>query len=430
VNKQKNSLFVIIANIKDVFSNSVIASILSWFVLMAIMFWNESLYKSVNLLERWSFRYIDVPWTPPPTTPVPIWLEHYFGDFQLPVLFSSVSNPYNDEWPLSPGLPAPLVFLKVFLLFPLNISFLLFLIASLAVFIFGVKELIGIKGNKGLLIASTLSVLNLPIFIAADRGNFLILSLGLIFLVVSRVLFGDGTDLPKYEWYYVLLFAVSASFKLYYFALIPLFCILNYKRFAIKSIGMFLLINLISVFLIADDIFSVAPTIISGLGTETGSKNPMWILGGIGLPSLPANLLYISLDEGAFLEVISTYRYIFLSTILCWYFLIIYFVRQTNFRSEYKIIWILTTLQFAAPTAMAYTALWAVSGFAILLRVLSSQTRLTKLEVKNFQILLFAMVVTLSPNPWIYWAQLIPGVWIIVACLQVFLIRKNQLTSN
>jgi hypothetical protein len=426
---QKTAEFrdLLTTNIQKIAGPKAVFAVIFWIIGLTVVLWNETFYKSVNMLERWSFTKIDVPWTPPPTTAVPLWNGHYFGDFQLSVLYSLVQDPYNSSWPISAGLPGPIVLLKLFLVFPMKYSLLFFLVLSCFSLIYGLKQLLPIKSKYLYSVVLGIGFLNLPFFIALDRGNFIVLSLGLIFAIFGKLLASDRYKLSSTDLAILGgMFAIAASLKLYYLAFLPFFWLLGHKKFTYLALLQFCTFNVISAFFIARNLRESISIISQSLLYQLGSNDPMWILSGIGLPSLPTNILYVLLPPETFSRYLLNFRLLFLSLCVIWFLIVLFIVWKTSLRIEYKMIWILSLAQFALPTAMSYTALWATGSFILLIRVLTGPTRFDNLDVIQWYLLFLPTLVTLSPNSWIYWRQLIPTIWIVSIVSQLSLIRHSR----
>lgn len=423
--KSKNSDFLLGTNLSRVFNPVALIISVGWTIGLFVTFWNESFYKSVNMLERWSFTKIDTPWTPPPTLPIPLWHGHYFGDFQLPVLYSKVLNPYRPEWPIDAGLPGPILLLKIFLVFPMNYSLILFFVISLAVLLYGLWSLLQINHPYVVSLLVVIGILNLPFFIAVDRGNFVIISLGLLFAVIGKLMRSSKLELSRFDLaVFGGLFAIAASLKLYYLAFLPFFWLMNHKKFAYTAFLQFLIFNFVSFFLVVSNLREAFSSIVQSLLYQTGSNDPMWILGGIGLPSLPSNLLFMWLPRSEFDQHLLGYRYLFLSLCLLWFLIVVWLFRFTSLDKDYKLIWVLSLAQFAAPTAMAYTGLWATGALVLLIKVLCEKKQLERIDLFQWYLLFIPIVVNLSPNAWTYWRQLIPSIWILSIIGQLILLRN------
>ncbi len=424
-----NNLFS--KNLKIIAKPNAVLIFISWIVGLIAVFWNETFYKSVNMLERWSFTKIDLPWTPPPTTAIPLWHGHYFGDFQLPVLYSLVQDPYNSSWPIPAGLPGPIVLLKLFLILPMKFSLLIFFVLSCFVLLYGLKQLLPIENKYLPSVLLGIGFLNLPFFIAIDRGNFIVLSLGLIFAVFGKLLINEKHKLSKVDLVFLsAMFAVAASLKLYYLVFLPFFWLLGHKRFTYLAFLQFGALNLISALLVARNLRESISIITESLLYQLGSNDPMWILSGIGLPSLPSNILYTLLPAETFNQTLQNLRFLFLFLCVIWFLTVLFITWKSSLRIDYKVIWVLSLAQFAVPTAMAYTGLWATGGLVILIRVLFIQNRFNKVDLIQWYLLFVPIFITLSPNSWVYWRQLIPAVWIVSLFTQLLLLRHLRKKSR
>lgn len=424
-NIESNAL--LIANLRNVLNPTVLFTLVLGFIGLSVVFWNETFYKSVNILERWSWTKIDVPWTPPPTSAIPLWNGHYFGDFQLPVLYSLVQDPYNSSWPIPAGLPGQIVLLKFFLVLPMKYSFLLFFALSCFSLIYGLRQLLPIESKYLTSVLVAIGFLNLPFFIAMDRGNFIVLSLGLIFAIFGKLFKSGKIRMSNKDLVFLGgMFTIASSLKLYYLAFLPFFWLLGHKKFTYLAFLQFCVFNFFSALLVARNLRESISIITESLLYQLGSNDPMWILSGIGLPSLPSNILYLLLPSETFSQSLLNFRFLFLSLCAIWFLIVLFIVWQTSLRIEYKAIWLLSLAQFTVPTAMAYTGLWATGALVLLIRVLTGPTQLDRRDLFQWHLLFLPILVTLSPNSWIYWRQVIPAIWIVSIISQLLLIWYSR----
>ncbi len=215
--------------------------------------WTRLYYSTgPSLIERISFTAKDPSWLPPGITGTPIIGDHYFGDLQLFLAWSKISNPYALE------LSAQYLPLAKFILSPVasmqqNIGFSFYVLVSLGLLYWAwhkivrakIWELGPQKGNSFNLFAFAL-IFTLPLLVDLDRGN--LYSISIASLILCLVYFQEDKHFVSF-----IYLALATVFKPYF--LIPIIILLisfssQKKRYLINMFSCFLILNLISLFAI------------------------------------------------------------------------------------------------------------------------------------------------------------------------------------
>lgn len=176
-------------------------------------------------------------------TPAPILGQHHFGDFQTPVLFSRVENPYSDPLPYE-HFPFNIVLGGVFDRLG-NAFGLLSFLTLLVVGFFLAPQLALAKSSAAvrLTMGVGIGLLSLPFLFAFDRGNFG----GLLTLCLVGAAYGEvrGSRLLT-----ILTLAFAANIKLY--MLIFLLPLLFSRRFScvVYTLALTIWIHLCSTFIL------------------------------------------------------------------------------------------------------------------------------------------------------------------------------------
>ena len=410
-----------------------IVLVVIWISILTIWLWVRALYFKDDLLKIWSFTLEDIPWTPPPTVPTPIIAGHYFGDFQLPILLSQVKNPYDASWPLGGGPPLSYFLYKPFLIPEIKLSFIFFLFITIVIFYFVNNLFVGRQINCTFRICFiTLAIfVNLPFLVTLDRGNFVVISTSLTGLCLYYLFLREGNELWYRRHAIPIVFVIAISIKVYLLSfLIPLWLLKKYG-FVMRTLIYFIFLNFVSYFLINPNIDDVFQSFRFTFGGQAGFGNPLFLFSGVGLPSFFSNLIRFLTSFEYSSTILSENVYFFLLPILIWYSLVLFFISRKELRIELKLIWILSLIQFAPPVAMAYNMVWNVLALMILVRYVS-KARDSKVGFndKSAMFLFFPIFFSLTFFPWSWWRLISPGMWIVAALVQAFLIIQNSVKSN
>jgi hypothetical protein len=404
-----------------------------WTSILSIWIWVRALYFRDDLLKIWSFTLSDIPWTPPPTVPIPIIAGHYFGDFQLPVLLSSVKNPYDASWPLGGGPPLSYFIYKPFLIPSIQISFVMFLVTSICFFYFANHLLIQntINQSSKFCVISLLMFVNLPFLVALDRGNFVVISTAMTGICFYYLFLRKGNELWYGRHAIAIFFVIAISIKVYLLCfLLPLW-LLSKRGFVIRTVIYFFVLNTTAYIFINPKIDDILQSFKYTFGGQAGFGDRLFLMSGSGLPSFFSNLLSFLTDFGYASAVLTHHFYLFLFSIVAWYLLIIFLTTRKNLNLEIRLIWILSLIQFAPPVAMAYNVIWNALAAAILFKLfMKNSASNSTLTNKSILVLMFPIFLSLSFIPWIWWRLISPGAWIIAAILQIYLLFTHRAARN
>ena len=392
---------------------------------LLVWLWVSAFYFQKNLLGIWSFTLADAPWMPPPLPAVPIFAGHFFGDFQLPIAFSRLSNPYDASFLFGAGLPITYFLFKIFTFAPLVLSFILFLVSGLSLFFYSNFYLLKNSGDshRTFILTFAICFLNLPVLIAIDRGNFIIFALALLVFSIYYGVLGSPHKSDPFIHLAALFFVLAASMKLYFIAfLIPIW-LCKARLLVYLSIFYFLIGNFISALFIKLNLISIFESIKNSLFYQTGNTDVMWLMSGVGFPSLFSNIYSILFDiEKSAAWLTSLGLRIFLPNLI-WFLLVCIFCLVKNLALEVKIVWILSLTQFAPPVAMAYNLLWCVPSLVLLFRFMISAKPENVISLMSSKVLIIASTISLFPIPSVYWRLISPGLWLVAALFQIFFIR-------
>jgi hypothetical protein len=369
---------------------------------------------------------------PPPTIAQPIFAGHYFGDFQLSIAYSQLSDPYNPTFIFGGGLPITFYLFKIFNLLPLTYSFILFLIVGMGLLIYSNFCLFRNCQSSYVrfFMALVISVLNLPILIALDRGNFIIFALAIMMFSLYLGVINQSSQARYYVHLGALLFMVSASIKIYLVCLlIPLwFC--KAKFFAFLSLTYFLAFNILGALFIKFDLVYMYESVKSSLLYQTGNSDIGWLMSGVGFPSFGSNLYSAFSDIEKSTVWLDSLGFKVFSLNILWFLIICLLSTRKELAIEIKLIWILSLIQFAPPVAMAYNLIWCISGMGLLFRFLNHPKSPDGVNLISAKLLLLPLFVSLIPIPSVYWRLVSPFIWIFTLLVQLFCIRRYSKRSN
>lgn len=369
------------------------------------------IYLHQDLYGIWSFRSNDPPWMPPGVSAIPIFGEHFFGDFQLPYGLANTEYAYGNAY--NPTLPLGFLFFEFLGLFPLKVSFLIFICINLFSFFVTVRKISVGNSELSKILPFILTLTSLPIFIAFDRGALVFLTI-VLFLISFQYFQTEKREKEKLKyWANILLLSIVLSWKPY----LSLIVLLNYKRIKIKTFFVIIcscvILNLISLVIFFRPILGSIKGIINSYNLQLGSQGSDWLYSGVSINKFILAIHYYlngSLSDNAFLAKMSKYSLL----IGIAYILITVFFNTFIFRSNStRLAMSLSVISFVVPVSMAYTLTWTF--FAILL--ILSDTFENKFSFSNREqvsrMMLLAGISMLSlPWPTMYYLTLIPGIWI------------------
>jgi hypothetical protein len=414
--KEKSKIF----EIEKVFVVVLILWVLMIFIQL-IIFWIESFYSDINLLEVWSFRKVDPPWVPPGSPQaVPLFFGHFFGDFQLSVLYSKISDPYMTGLQIPWSQPPISIFILFpFSLLPLKYGYIVYLFASLLTFVYAIQKISSKLNHLIRIFLFATSIISLPLFVALDRGNFVLLTQSVVALFIYEILKLEKNSKPI-NWKIALYLTFSLSMKPYVAALlVPLFLLKNIKliKQLTFSLFFFLASNLFVSFMFPGGPTHLVREIISGI---FGPTNTSGVSGGVSMNYLFYEIGRTMLDSEKITNFFTSYSFL---PGLAWFIFVNCIALNSKIAIELKLIFVLSLLQFAAPVSVAYTMTWASIALALLFNNKFTEDNSLPREhpqgsrVSNlhFYLISSACFVNLGAWPIQYWRCLSPTIWLVVA---------------
>ena len=251
-----------------------------------------------NIIERFSFRVVDPPWTPPGTSSSPLLFLHHFGDWTLFQAYAKYQHPYDPGLPLPTNVP-PLGLMsgKVIGILGLRLSYLVFLGITCLVWIFLTHRMLRNAQPlvKWVVFAFTF-IFSAPVIFALDRGAlyplvFGLLGLALVFYEEER----------KTIAFLMLLMAVSLK----PFVFLAAFWVIRkrrYREFLFTLIGISA-INLILLIPYSRSITKAVPDYLHSLTFYSGSVAVPYVADGASLLSFIAKFhraIFGSANENSF----------------------------------------------------------------------------------------------------------------------------------
>lgn len=330
----------------------------------------RTLFKGFHFYNDWSFTLADKPWTPPSTSSIPIVGPHFFGDFQLPLAYLGLHNPYQLDLPLTLGIgPIALGYLNILNFKGVKFAFILFLLSGFLLIIFSInKAILDMKiATKILLLVISLTF-SLPMFIAIDRGNSILIAAPCIFYVIITL---QKNQISKSEYIAVLILAdLAISFKIYLVMTLILCLALNRtkKTFRIfASIVAFTVsTNTLLSFYYQSNPIQVIRNILKYSAFQSGKGQPDWLLGGVSPLRLFLNvtLHYCHLSNSqcaaGFQKYANLPALIYFVIILC------LIGAGTRMTTGQKLTLVMSTISCLPPVAMGYTLIWVPLCFIVL----------------------------------------------------------------
>lgn len=382
---------------------------------------------STTLLEVWSFRLDDRPWTPVGTSPESIFRGHYFGDFQLGIIYSSLSDPYIANEPLPYGYP-PVMHRVLNLLsqFPIKLSFIIYLIVTIGLTIRTMWILLGDLPNKLKLPIGIFGITtSLPLIMALDRGNFVVISIccGLIGYI------GLLDNSKKNSIFSLILLSIAIDIKAY----IAIFCIFLFlskrKRQAIQVVLTTMLTNLVFSFFYESSPMQIIYIYIKGLLFYGANDDPLFPMNGNALVASVARGLnyWLGMDWQAIILQLGPYANVFG---YIWLLLSAVIYSRAEISRELRVVVMLSCIQFFPPVSMFYTNVWSLLGVCL---IISKMYRERQKDFREFYLELFVgMILIVSILPLYFgWHLSFSGLaWIIVFAFLLFKSGRSKLLGT
>jgi len=345
-----------------------------------------------SLLNRISFIVEDAPWMPPGLKSEAILHLHHFGDWTLGIGYALTSNPYSQDLDIpAPVPPFGLVIMKLFALVGFQISYLIFIVLTMLIWINLVNKLFNKKTSKErLIILFFFVVFAGPSIFAVDRGAAHLFLVGLI--GHAYYLF----DRKRYL-YAFLCILIAASFKPYMILMLLWAVRKDDIKKSIKALITILVINLISLFAITGNVYIGVMQYFRASNNYANEFIIPWITDGAS----PLSFVFKTIesirgneDGIAFLERAVNYSGLIGISIL-----IIFLPLIINKKiPEYVAAILLLSLNsLVIPASMGYTLVWGSLGALIFMKELEIYPRIEQkinLLLVNFTAILLLIVVT------------------------------------
>jgi hypothetical protein len=377
---------------------------------------------SPNLIDVWSFKYDDIPWTPSNIEPTKIFRDHYFGDFQLGIKYSSFNNPYSSsENEILPYGYLPLLHVLLFILskFNLTLVFLFFLCSSVLLNIFTLFKIFGILFNKyiSIIISISLTILNLPILVAIDRGNYVLLSTPAVALALYFIFYRETNYLNLSIVVFLLVFALLL--KTYVLMILLILFLLKFFKIVTTTLFIFFFGNLIISLFYNSGPIQIAKIYLRGLIYYSDNPDPLFVRSGNGIFAGLARSIEYLFNTNSDNFTLSYGKYSTLLGIL-WFMLCLVIVLNKYCTKDLKIIYTLSNLQFFAPVSMFYTNIWQVFALAFCLIELNKNRYSSIYGTDLFLFLIRILIVigtilSISVNPFDWYRIVSPLFWIFLS---------------
>jgi len=370
--------------------------------------------QSLPLINYWSLRLSDAPWTPIGTTPVPIFQGHYFGDFQLGMIYSSLPDPYSVTELLPYGYP-PFAhrILNSLSQIPIVITFFLYLLSSLALTVITMNKLlreIPIKIKIPLIVAGVTT--SLPLFMAIDRGNFVVIAVCLGILGYLGV---TNPTSSRYAVVPLIYLSLAISIKAY-MVIFCLFLVIRGKRMqALQVVLITIVSNLLFSFFYAAGPVRIVYIYIKGLFFYGSNSDPMFPLNGNALVASIARGLdyWLGLDRFGIVNIIGVY-----STLIgcSWLLMSLYLHKGSHISEGLKVTLMMSCIQFFPPVSMFYTNIWSIFALCVMLNehYVANKCSNQVMPRINF-VTTIVLIISIAPNV-LGWYDSFSGLaWILIS---------------
>jgi len=366
------------------------------FTLIALIHAWTLQYKSPDstpsLLNRISFIVEDAPWMPPGLKSEAILHLHHFGDWTLGIGYALTSNPYSQDLEIpAPVPPFGLVVMKLFALVGFQISYLIFIVLTMLIWVNLVNKLFNEKTSKEkLIILFFFVVFAAASIFAVDRGAAHLFLVGLI--GHAYYLF----DRKRYI-YAFLCILIASSFKPYMILMLFWAIRKGHVKKSIKAFLTILLINLLSLYAITGNLFTGVMQYFRASNNYANEFIIPWITDGAS----PLSFIFKTIEsirgneEGIkFLEVAVKYSgFIGIAILIIFLPLII----NKKIPDYVAAVLLLSLNSLVIPASMGYTLVWGSLGALIFMKEIENCPRIDQkinLALVNFTAALLLIVIT------------------------------------
>lgn len=345
-----------------------------------------------SLLNRISFIVEDVPWMPPGLKSEAILHLHHFGDWTLGIGYALTSNPYSQDLEIpAPVPPFGLVVMKLFALGGFKISYLIFVVLTMLIWVNLVNKLFNAKTSKErLVILFFFVVFAAASIFAVDRGAA---HLFLVGLIGHAYYFFDRN---RYT-YAFLCILIAASFKPYMILMLLWAVRKGHIKKSLEALTTILVINVLSLFVITGNLFTGVVQYFRASNNYASEFIIPWITDGAS----PLSFVFKTIEsirgneEGiAFLEVAVNYSGLIGISILI---IFLPLILNKNIPEFVAAVLLLSLNSIVIPASMEYTLVWGSLGALIFMKELEAYPRIKQkinLALVYFTAILLLIVVT------------------------------------
>jgi hypothetical protein len=306
---------------------------------------------------------------------------------------------------------------------PLRVLFLLYLGLSIWLTFKTIWILLGsipkkIKVAIGLFGIST----SIPLLMALDRGNYIIIAVTLG--ILSYVRLNDVKT--KSSFYYIVLLSLAIDIKTY----MVLFCIFlflsNRKKIAFQVIAVTIFSNLITSVFYEAGPYRIISTYVNSLLYYGSNSDPMFPLNGNALVASIARAgdFWLGIDQAQVIQKLGPASNLFG---LSWLLIVLFLHLQKTISPSMKFVLMLSCIQFVPPVSMYYTNIWSLFALCVVINDLYVVSQ--KETHKNFSAISIGIVLIISILPiCLGWYHSFAGIsWIIIVVVLLAKILKRSI---
>jgi hypothetical protein len=391
----------------------------------------RTFWQGANLYTEWSFRFDDQPWTPPPTTPTRIFHRHFFGDFQLPMSYVGLKNPYQEHLVLPFGsAPIALSIFRILTFFPLKMAFVIFTLLTLFLIIRAFIVMVGPLDRSNKTVLLTLAIgFSLPIWMWFDRGWIGGFAIGSFALGVALLLKPVLSARDKFLIF--TLFSIAPSFKSYLLLSVVLLLFIfsgEKRKTVLKALITCFTVNLFLSLWTPGGPLKVLANILQYAQFQSGSFDATWLHGGVGFDPF---LLSIVGHYCRNSDVICSEKFRPYSNIagVVWLLIVLYFCLSKYLDARLKLVFVFSTIQMTSPVAMAFTLMWVVFGLALVISAQSEKMGDMRYRFWAFLLILINLPLPFTrifPWPFDTWQRIPPTLLLALPILGLVEIHRNK----
>lgn len=333
-----------------------------YITLLMIGLFNLS-YKGIPWLTFASFKSDDSPWLPTGVEYIPIYQNHYFGDFYLPFQFVNEANPYFPENPFNLIFPLGQLPFQLLGFMTPGFAYLAFLFTSVIIFFISLNLILGIsqqlKTYEKYFYSFISIACSFPIVTAVDRGAYVLLVAAALAFVIGYLIKFELNI--KSEIFIALGLAFLISAKIYLLSLIVIIWFFKSQRLAILTIIFFTFCNFLLSFTFGGPRIVISQLLFA-FQTGSASYDPNLLSGSLSFSGLifnSMNLLKITNEVPVeILGFLPGFLYLLFTVLIC---------KFAAFHFNLIIIVSMSFFQYITPVSYVYTGVWATISAALLI---------------------------------------------------------------